>query len=165
MSAGCHLPLLLASIVIASASTQAQEARVNGSLTPIELKLKATSDKACVDSFVPLELKVTNNANSDMEIRELDLFRNYDIEFTTDDGSRGPGAGLLLAPGTKSEEERLRNEIHILKPDESYTTTFIFSLSGRRAFPKPGRYSLKTYYKQLAASNSVSFEIINCKSN
>jgi len=133
-------------------------------MPPVKLKLTAASDKACLDSFVPLELKITNITKSDLEIRELDVFRNYVIEFMTDAGSRELVANLLIWPGTKREEERLR-EIHVLKTDESYTATFKLSVWDRRVFSRPGKYWLRTYYKESASSNAVSFEVVDCKSN
>ena len=164
MSARCHLPLLLASVLFVSISTWGQQVPANPGMPPVELKLTAVSDKACLDSFVPLELKITNITKSDLEIRELDVFRNYAIEFMTDAGSRELVANLLIWPGTKREEERLR-EIHVLKTDESYTATFKLSVWDRRVFSRPGKYWLRTYYKESASSNAVSFEVVDCKSN
>ena len=164
MSARCHLPLLLASVLCVSISTWGQQVPAYPGMPPVKLKLTAASDKACLDSFVPLELKITNITKSDLEIRELDVFRNYVIEFMTDAGSRELVANLLIWPGTKREEERLR-EIHVLKTDESYTATFKLSVWDRRVFSRPGKYWLRTYYKESASSNAVSFEVVDCKSN
>lgn len=165
MSARRRLLFSLASIIVLSISTHAQEAGPNRSLMPIELKLRAISDKVCLESLLPLELKMTNHTSSDVEIRGLDVFRNYTIESTADDGSRKPVGSLGIWPSTIPEEERLRNEVHVIKPAETYTTVYRLPLWYSRPFSRRGKFRLRTYYKQIATSNFVTFEILNCKTN
>ena len=154
---------MLASLLLC-ASVSAQET-ATATNEAIELKLKVTDETVCLKAFVPLELTITNHGPDTVEIRQLDLWRNFTVETVTDEGSHKSGAGFLIWPGTVPEYERLRNEIHIVKPNDTYVTTNKFSLGDERFFSGAARYSLKSYYLLKVESNAVTFEARDCSAN
>ena len=159
-----HGVVFLAFILAMSGTIHAQEdARLGSPVRPIGLNLSAESARVCLGSFVPLELKMTNHSEREIKISKLDVWRNFSFEYVGADGSK-ESVGYLIWPGTTAEYERLQNEIRVLKPHDTYTTTFKFSVGNQRFFQTPNKYLLKAYYNQEAGSNAVSFETYDCNS-
>lgn len=164
------LVLVIASLLL-PLITQAQEASLeknqNGfKAVPLEVKLTALNPGTCIDSFVVLELELTNVGNEEITIDKSGLWDSFSFEYTQYDGTPGGGGGYS---SYCSNCEREKEEV-VLTPKMTYRNSHAYQLQ-EELFHHAGYYtiSLDVPYNLTNAlnrhinSNSVRFELYQCK--
>ena len=129
----------------------------------VTLRLEALSTTVCKLPFPPLKMTIINDGQSDVSFNNLDIWVDFSVSFISTDGTRKHIGNLSIVPGRKEDYLKRQNEIVILKPDEKYTTTYNFPVIDDRVFYRFDKYSVSTLYKRAIESNSVDFEIEDCR--
>lgn len=141
---------LLVGSLLLGVMAQAQVVNEAGSerRPPIDLKLSTTLLVLCTDSSIPLDLEMTNRGSDVIKIDKVDLWSNIRYGYLGDrSADRGGGRASFC--------DHCRGDLVVLRPDQSYQSSFKFPLD-TDFFKDAGKYEISLAIEGVS-SNKLTF--------
>jgi hypothetical protein len=146
---------LLACLFIFAAGVAQAQTDSEKKKDALELKLSTLKTTLCAGTSIDLELEIKNISQEVVKIDKADLWTQYSYSKSYPDGN-----GTGRAGGLASNCGDCHGNFITLFPDETYWTTYKFSLSGE-FFSEAAKYHIATSVNSNT-SNKLDFELIDC---